>query len=70
MKTQHSMILSHLKMRKPITAMAAWENYGISKLATRVSEMIESGVAIEKRWITIQNRDGKDIRVMQYRLSR
>lgn len=68
---QHEQIITHFKKyKKPLTAMAAWENYGISKLATRISELLDHGYPIRKRWIIIQNRDGRDTKVMQYTLGK
>jgi hypothetical protein len=57
----------HLDKGFPLTSDAAWQNYGISKLATRISELIHSGEKILKCWVTVKNRYGEDVRVVQYR---
>ena len=67
-KTQQALIVAHLKTKRPLTAEAAWQNFGISKLATRISELIRQGFKILKRWIVVNNRFGEPVRVMQYRM--
>ena len=51
-----------------ITPMDAFSDLGITKLATRVSEMREEGVDIIGEWESTKNRYGKTVRYMRYRL--
>ena len=51
-----------------ITPMDAFADLGITKLATRVSEMRAEGVDIIGEWESKKNRYGKTIRYMRYRI--
>lgn len=66
MKTQSEMILAHLKRGKKLTALGAIDQFGVTKLATRISELIDQGYAINKRWIEVKDRFGVERKVMQY----
>lgn len=61
--SQHQQILRYLKSHKRITPWTAYEFLRITKLATRVSELIRAGHKIKKRWL---EKDGA--RVMSYSL--
>jgi hypothetical protein len=50
-----------------ITPMDAFMNYGITKLATRVSELRRQGVAITKEPTEAKNRFGQTVHFMRYR---
>lgn len=54
-KTQADIIMAHLKKRNRITPMDAFSLYGITKLATRVSEMRKAGMVIYDEWETSKN---------------
>jgi hypothetical protein len=70
MKSQHEIIIKHFtKHKKPLTSQAAWDNYGISKLSTRISELFSRGYPVKKRWIYTKDRYGSAIRVIQYSLA-
>ena len=60
--TQYDLIYQYVKNHGSITPMQAFEVYGITKLATRISEMTRSGkYSVQKKWIT-----GHGSRFMQY----
>ena len=50
-----------------ITPMEAFMQYGITKLATRVSELIRQGERISKEPAEAKNRYGQTVRFMRYR---
>ena len=64
--TQHEEILKYFKSHKTITPMEAFSHLGITKLATRVSEMKRNGYVFKQEMIEVQNRHGATVRVMQY----
>lgn len=68
--TQHAQILDYLGRTEWITPMDAFTNLGITKLATRVSEMRKAGKKIRSEFIEVPNRYGKTVRVKRYRLER
>jgi hypothetical protein len=47
--------------------MEAFMEYGITKLATRVSELIRQGERISKEPAEAKNRYGQTVRFMRYR---
>ena len=65
--TQHERILDFIDRHGSITPMDAFLDLGITKLATRVSELIRGGVRIEKTQKSGKNRFGEPVRYMEYR---
>lgn len=65
--TQQKIILAHLNTYGSITPMEAFQEYGITKLATRVSELIRQGERIFKEPAEAKNRYGQTVRFMRYR---
>ena len=59
--TQHDKILRYLEINKTITPMQAFMELGITKLATRISEMRRAGIEIAGE---MQYRE--DSRYMKY----
>lgn len=65
--TQCEMVLKYIEDNGSITPMEAFSYLGITKLATRISEIIRyKGVAIEKETISGYNRFGKLTTYMRY----
>lgn len=65
--TQGDRILLWLDQHGSITPADAWNELGITKLATRISELRRDGEKIQKKYITVKNRYGEDVQVMEYR---
>lgn len=65
--TQQKLILAHLDTYGSITPMEAFGEYGITKLATRISELRRKGVEISGEMVEGKNRFGEPIRFMRYR---
>ena len=66
--TQRDLIVQYMQEYGSISPMEAFNDLGITKLATRISEMIKDGVAISKVEETRQNRFGKSVTYMRYSL--
>ena len=66
--TQKQRILNYMKRHGSITARDAFIHLGITKLATRVSEMSSDGIEFEKEWIKGKNRWGEPEKHMKYTL--
>jgi len=64
-ETQKGLILKDLKRGIVLTPTDAMKLCGCTKLATRCSELIASGVKIKKKWKEVKTRFGKT-RVMSY----
>lgn len=68
MSRQQTLIMEHLKLHKTITPMEAFSIYGITKLATRISELRRQGVLILGDWVETENVYGDKVRYKSYRL--
>lgn len=65
--TQCDRILTYISENGSITPMEAFTELGVTKLATRISEIIRyKGVAIEKKPMQTKNRFGKPVTYMEY----
>lgn len=65
--TQGERIIAYMDEHGTITPFEAFTELGITKLATRISELLRCGEKIEKKYITVRNRFGEDVQVMEYR---
>lgn len=65
--TQHMRIVEYVLEHGSITPMEAFR-MGITKLSTRVSEMIANGVPFEKEWIKDKDQFGNPVTYMRYSL--
>lgn len=67
---QHEKIVKYMQDFGKITPMDAFLDLGITKLATRVSELIRDGMPIIKEPMSGKNRYGEPVRYTQYRIGR
>lgn len=67
MKRQHERILAYINEYGSITPMEAFSELGITKLSTRIGEMIVDGIEIEKKREQGINRFGEKVTYMRYR---
>ena len=65
--SQHDLINQYLDDFGSISPMEAYSDLGITKLATRISEMIRGGAVFQKSMETGKNRYGKTTHYMRYR---
>lgn len=68
--TQHDLILNYLKKFRTITPYEAFKDLGITKLATRISEMRQEGYQFTDVWVEDVNRFGENVRYKRYSLIR
>lgn len=66
--TQNERIMRHLTDYGSITSMEAMSEYGIMRLASRVSDLKRLGVPIISETVTGRNRYGEVTRYARYRL--
>lgn len=66
--TQREMIIKYIKDFGSITPMEAFRDLGITKLATRVSEMRKDGIEFEITKEVSKNRYGKSCSFARYKL--
>lgn len=68
--TQQEKILRHLKEEGALTAFEAMRDYGIMRLASRISELKMKGHNIKSEIITVKNRFNEDCKVAKYSLEK
>lgn len=64
--TQTEKILRHLKEYGTITPMEAMQEYGIMRLASRITDLRKSGYAINTNLVNGYNRFGEKTRYASY----
>lgn len=64
--TQCEMILQHLQTEGSITAAEAMSDYGIMRLASRISDLKKDGVPIRRRMVKAKNRFGEPMAYAEY----
>lgn len=65
--SQKARILAYLQEGYTLTPLEALNLFGTTKLATRVSELIDEGhTEIRKNFVTVATKDGGSTHVMQY----
>lgn len=64
--TQHERILQYIKEFGSISPMEAYGDLGITKLATRISEMRADGMEFDQRIEKRKNRYGEKVHFMRY----
>lgn len=69
MTQQQAKIYGYIQRFGSISPMEAFVDLGITKLATRISEMIRDGVGIEKELVNGYNRFGDKVHFMRYKLA-
>lgn len=65
--TQHEAILKYLDDYGSITPMQAFEDLGITKLATRISELKKRGYSFDTSYVKRTNRYNKPVSYCKYR---
>ena len=66
-QTQAEMIYAYVKQYGSITPMSAFMHLGITKLATRISEMTRSGeYSVKKTPCVFVSKNGRRVRYMEY----
>ncbi|SFI70016.1 Helix-turn-helix domain-containing protein [Pseudomonas guineae] len=64
--SQCAAIRRHLETGKTITAIEALDAFGCFRLAARINDLINAGLAVERTLVAVINRDGKKVRVAEY----
>lgn len=64
--TQYDLILKYMKDFGTISPYEAFRDLGITKLATRISEMRKKGYEINSEWVNTANRYGQEVKYKRY----
>lgn len=66
--TQNEKVLAHLQKYGTITPLEALSEYGIMRLASRITDLKHDGHRISKKMLSRRNRVGETVRYAEYRL--
>ena len=66
MMTQRDAIIEYITEFGSITPMQAFADLGITKLATRISEMRKDGMDFKIEMVSTKNRYGKSVSFAKY----
>ena len=66
--TQSERIIAYMREFGSISPMEAFRDLGVTKLATRISEMTRDGMSFDKEYVSTKNRYGETVHYMRYRL--
>ena len=64
--TQHQKVLNYIEKHGSITPFEAFRDLGITKLATRISEMRKRGKEFKIEMVQGKNRDEEPVRYAKY----
>ena len=67
-RSQCAAIRRHLEAGNSITATQALDAFGCFRLAARINDLANAGLPVERTLVEVINRDGKKVRVAEYRL--
>ena len=67
--TQCEKVLRHMKDHGSITALEAVSEYGIMRLASRIADLRNEGIAIVSEVVKGKNRYGESTHYARYRLA-
>lgn len=68
--TQSDRILRHLEIFGSITSLEAMRDYGIMRLASRVSDLKKDGLPVRTEFVRGKNRFGEPTCYARYHLER
>lgn len=67
---QNDRILRHLQDHGSISALEALEEYGIMRLASRISDLKKSGIPIRREMVSGKNRYGEQTSYARYSIDK
>lgn len=67
--TQCETILRHMEDFGSITSLEAMQEYGIMRLASRISDLKKAGIPIRREMISRKNRYGETVTFARYSIS-
>lgn len=67
--TQCETILRHMEDFGSITSLEAMQEYGIMRLASRITDLKKAGIPIRREMISRKNRYGETVTFARYSLS-
>ena len=68
--TQAERVLEHMRKYGSITSLEAINEYGILRLASRISDLRRKGYHVDSKMDVVQNRYGEKCRVKRYTIKK
>lgn len=67
--TQCEMILRHIEAHGSITSLEAMQEYGIMRLASRITDLKKAGYPIRREMVSRKNRCGETVTFARYSIA-
>lgn len=67
--TQNERVIRHLREYGSISSLEAMQEYGIMRLASRISDLRKTGIPIRREMVKGKNRYGEVTSYARYRVS-
>ena len=68
-KTQVQEIIDHMTKFGSITTLEAFNNYGCTRLASRIHEIRRMGIVVNVETVAVKNRCDETVHVARYSLA-
>ena len=68
--TQCEMILQHMEEHGTITSWEAMQEYGIMRLASRITDIKKAGIPIRREMVSQKNRYGDTVTFARYSIAK
>lgn len=68
--TQCEMILQHMEEYGTITSWEAMQEYGIMRLASRITDIKKAGIPIRREMVSQKNRYGDTVTFARYSIAK
>lgn len=65
-ETQCKRLLDYMRGGGKVTSLDALSEFGIARLASRVSDLRKRGYPVMSEWVEVENRFGERVRVKRY----
>ena len=65
-ETQCKRLLDYMRGGGKVTSLDALSEFGIARLASRVSDLRKLGYPVMSEWVEVENRYGEKVRVKRY----
>lgn len=67
--TQCEMVLQHMEEHGTITSWEAMQEYGIMRLASRITDIKKAGIPIKREMVSQKNRYGDTVTFARYSIA-
>lgn len=67
--TQCEQVLRHMEEQGSITSMEAMQEYGIMRLASRITDLKKAGIQIHREMVSRKNRYGEIVAFARYSIA-